>query len=90
LGLSEQPLLFALFFFATGFHEMDKSKTLTAREKQIIGLLADGLTNRQVAEKLFVSKRTIDAHRRGIKQKTGEKTLAGLVKYAIRNGLSKL
>jgi len=44
-------------------------------------------TNQEIAEKLYISPRTVDAHRRNLLQKTGARNTAGLVKYAFQNGL---
>lgn len=61
---------------------------LTTREREIIGLIADELTNNEIAEKLFISPRTVDTHRRNLLQKLGVKNTAGLVKFAIHHKLS--
>jgi len=60
---------------------------LTAREKEILRLIAQELTNQQIADKLFLSVRTVDTHRRNLHQKLDIKNTAGLVKYAIQAGL---
>ena len=60
---------------------------LTARETQVLSLVAEGFPTRKIAEQLGISPRTVEAHRRVITQKIGEKKLAGLVRYAIRRGL---
>ena len=63
------------------------SKKLTKRELQILSLILDELTNHEIAEKLFLSPRTIDTHRRNLLQKTGARNTVGLVKYAYRHHL---
>lgn len=60
---------------------------LSEREIEIIRLIADGLTNIEIGEQLFISPRTVDSHRRNLLQKTGAKNSAGLVKYAALKGL---
>ncbi|MFQ5718052.1 MAG: response regulator [Acidobacteriota bacterium] len=60
---------------------------LTPRETEVLSLVAEGLSTRQVADRLGISPRTVEAHRRVITQKVGEKKLANLVRYAIRQGL---
>jgi len=60
---------------------------LTKREKEIVALVADGLTNQQIAEKLFISARTVDTHRTNIMQKLNIHDVANLVRYAIEKGL---
>jgi DNA-binding NarL/FixJ family response regulator len=62
---------------------------LTPREVEIVKLLADEHTNDQIAEKLFISFRTVETHRKNIMQKTGAKNLAGLINFAHTNGLLK-
>lgn len=60
---------------------------ITERELEVLKLIVNEFTNQEIAEKLFVSVRTIDAHRRNLLQKTGAKNTAGLVKYALKNKL---
>ena len=60
---------------------------LTARELEVLKLIAEGLTNSEVADKLFTSKRTIETHRQNIIGKTGAKNTAALIKLAVRQGL---
>ena len=59
---------------------------LTAREQEILRLVADGLTTAQIAEKLFTSPRTVESHRQNIMEKTGAKNTAALVKAAASQG----
>ena len=63
------------------------SGTLTAREIEIIKHIADGLTNHEIAEKLFLSTSTVDTHRKNILAKLGLKNTATLIKYAVENHL---
>ena len=60
---------------------------LTKRELEVLNLIADELTNEEIAKKLFVSKRTIDAHRQNILNKTQVKNTAGLIRYMVKNNL---
>lgn len=62
---------------------------LTVREQTVLHSLADGLSNKEVAAKLDISVRTVETHRKNIKRKLGVKTTAGLIRYAIDNGLAK-
>ncbi|MGZ4078698.1 MAG: response regulator transcription factor, partial [Bacteroidia bacterium] len=48
--------------------------------------VAQGLSNREVAEKLFISPRTVDTHRTNLMEKLQIKNIAGLIRYAIQNG----
>lgn len=63
---------------------------LTDRELEVLHLICREFTNREIAEKLGISVRTVDAHRRNILQKTGARNTAGLVKYAFKNRLFQL
>lgn len=60
---------------------------LTARESQVLRLIAEGLTSRDIAERCEVSLRTIDAHRRNISFKLGISGTAAFVEFARRSGL---
>ena len=59
---------------------------LTGREKEILTLIAQGYTNKEIAHKLVVSHKTIDTHRTNLMKKLGVHNVTGLVKYAIANG----
>ena len=59
---------------------------LSAREQEILHLVADGLTTAQIAEKLYTSPRTVETHRQNILEKTGTKNTAALVKAAVSQG----
>jgi two-component system response regulator NreC len=61
---------------------------LSNREAQILGLVALGLTNQEIADKLFISVRTVEAHRTHIQQKMAFNSRAELVRYALDHGLS--
>lgn len=60
---------------------------LSTREIEVLNLVAKEFSNEQIAEKLFISERTVEAHRRNIFIKTKTKTIVGLIKYAISKGL---
>lgn len=62
---------------------------LTPRESEILQLIAKEFSNEQIAERLFISERTVETHRKNIFIKTGTKTIVGLIKYAIENDLLK-
>lgn len=66
------------------------SGELSSREIEILLAICRGLSNQEIAEELFISKRTVDAHRANILEKTGCKNTASLVVYAIRNQLVEL
>lgn len=56
---------------------------LTDREKEVLKLILKEYTNQEIADELFISVRTVDAHKRNLLDKTGSKNVAGLVIYAI-------
>ena len=60
---------------------------LTPREIEIVKLIMEEFSSEEIAEKLFISKRTVDTHRKNIIQKTNTRTLVGLIKFAIENNL---
>lgn len=68
----------------------DSKPVLTSRETEILSYIARGLTNSQIAKKLFLSIRTIDTHRNNLMQKLNIHDTAGLVRYAIESGLLPL
>ena len=60
---------------------------LSSRELEVIGLIAEGYTNSQIAEKLFLSSHTVTTHRKNIMQKIGVNNTAAIVMYAVKTGL---
>jgi DNA-binding NarL/FixJ family response regulator len=60
---------------------------LTQRERQVLLGIAQGLTNKQIAERLGVGIRTVETHRQNIMEKLGIHTVAGLTRYAVAKGL---
>ncbi|MEQ8364615.1 MAG: response regulator transcription factor [Cyclobacteriaceae bacterium] len=65
----------------------DEGKLLTDREREILKLIAREFTNKQIAEELFISERTVETHRKNIFKKTGTNSLVGLIKFAYANNL---
>ena len=63
--------------------------TITRREKDVLGLIAEGLTNPQIAEKIFVSVTTVDTHRKNLIMKLEAKNTADLVRLAFKYELLK-
>lgn len=61
--------------------------SLTKRELEILGLVAKEMTNQEIADKLFISVRTVETHRVNLTQKLGVHNTAGLVKEAYKRGL---
>jgi len=64
--------------------------TLTEREKQVLSLIAEGLLNKQIADKLGIGVRTIETHRERVMRKLEIHTVAGLTKYAIARGMTSM
>jgi DNA-binding NarL/FixJ family response regulator len=60
---------------------------LSERELDVLGLICEGFSNNEIAEKLFISTHTVDGHRRNLISKTGVKNAPNLVMFAIKNGL---
>ena len=60
---------------------------LSRREKEILTLITEGLTNSKIAEMLFLSSHTITTHRKNIMTKLGVKNTAGIVMYAVKSGI---
>jgi len=63
---------------------------LTRRELEVLDLVAKSMTNQEIADKLFVSKRTVDGHKANLIQKTGSKNIVDLLIYALKTGLVKI
>ncbi len=61
--------------------------TLTIRERQVLQLMAQELTAPEIAQKLYISKDTVETHKRNMLKKLGLKNSYALIKYAIQNGL---
>jgi DNA-binding NarL/FixJ family response regulator len=60
---------------------------LSFREQEILNLIAREFTNQQIAGQLFISERTVETHRKNLFIKTKQKTIIGLIKYAIEHKL---
>ena len=63
-----------------------QTMSLSAREMEIIALVASGLTNQEIAERLTISKRTVDNHVSNMFTKTGSKNRVGLLNWAMDHG----
>ncbi len=93
---SKEELVLALNTIASGeryFSEVvqqeldkeDQAVRLTSRETEIIKLIASEHSSRQIAEKLYISERTVESHRSNILRKTAAGNTAGLIQYAYQN-----
>jgi DNA-binding NarL/FixJ family response regulator len=68
----------------------DPPNLLTTRQREILRLIADGSSTKQIAADLDVSVKTVESHRAQIMAKLDIHDTAGLVRYAIRHGISEL
>jgi DNA-binding NarL/FixJ family response regulator len=67
-----------------------KSANLSKREREILAKICEGLSNQEIAETLFISKRTVDKHRANLLGKTNSKNTASLILFAIKNKLIEI
>ncbi len=65
-----------------------KPSVLSVRERQVLQLLAEGRSVKESADLLKISAKTIEVHRKNIRQKLGISSIAELTKYAIRRGIT--
>ena len=83
-----QELMFNLLRnYKIGKEQKDAECELSDREIEILLLISEGLSNQEIGDRLFISKRTVEKHRANIMDKTNCKNTAGLVMYAIKNQL---
>ena len=73
-------------------HREQEAKTanLSKREKEILARICEGLSNQEIADTLFISKRTVDKHRANLLGKTNSKNTASLILFAIKNKLIEI
>jgi DNA-binding NarL/FixJ family response regulator len=71
----------------TNLQNPDEGRLLTDREREIVKLIAKEYSNKDIAEELFISERTVETHRKNIFKKTGTNSLVGLIKFAYANNL---
>jgi len=74
-------------FLSTGAGEDTTLAVLTPRQREILQLIAEGASTREIAERLFVSVKTVETHRAQLMDRLGIRDVAGLVRFAIRVGL---
>lgn len=65
-------------------------RSLSPREREVLQLIAEGLNTKEVASQLCLSVKTVETHRRQVMHKTGANSVADLVRYAIREGITTL
>ncbi len=76
--------------FTSKKYKPHNMNTLTLREREVLQLICQELTNNEIAARLFISKRTAEGHRNSLLLKTGCKNTAGLVIYAVKNKVYEL
>jgi DNA-binding NarL/FixJ family response regulator len=74
----------------TGHSRETAFGVLTVREREVLQLLAEGMTNKQVGKRLHISAKTVETHRAQVMVKLDLHTVAELTKYAVRQGLTPL
>ncbi|MFN8254912.1 MAG: response regulator transcription factor [Bacteroidales bacterium] len=82
-----------IFKFGTedSVENKDNNKSgITRREMEVLSLICQGFTNAEIADKIFLSAKTVEGHRANLLSKTGTKNSAHLVMFAIKNGLIKI
>jgi len=77
----------ALLNPSTTSHTEQKNELLTDRETEILKLIAGGFSNKEIGDRLFISHRTVDTHRTNLMKKLDVNNIAGLISYAIKNGI---
>ena len=80
----------ALREFVTSGGKKQPFIQLTTREREVLALIAEGQSNKEVANRLGIGVRTIETHRERIMEKLNIHTIAGLTRFAIRNGVISL
>jgi DNA-binding NarL/FixJ family response regulator len=81
-------ILFAKFLSSSaGKKQNGQERSVSSRERDVVRLLADGNSNKEVAHSLGISIRTVETHRATLMRKLGLQSLAALVRYAIRNNI---
>jgi DNA-binding NarL/FixJ family response regulator len=75
-------------FLNTGQEQASEElREITKREQEILQLIVDGYTSKEIADKLYISPRTVDTHRANLMQKLELNSIAELVRYALKEGL---
>ncbi len=75
---------------AQGKYTENEIEKLSSREREVLQLIGEGHSSAEIAKALFISVRTVDTHRQHIMEKLEIRTVAGLTKFAVRNGLCSL
>ena len=84
---SQELLYNVIKSFHANKEQVEVMATLSKREQQVLNEICKGLSNQEIADTLFISKRTVDKHRSNLLSKTNSKNTANLILYAIKNKL---
>lgn len=75
------------FLNSSSKNKSGKQQTITKREREVLKLIVDGLTSKEIAQKLYISPRTVDTHRANLMEKLELNNIAELVRYALKHEL---
>ncbi len=87
---SDELLSYFTNKYITSNKNLQDEVNITRREIEVLDFVAKGFSNQEIADKLFISKRTVDGHKANLIQKTGSKNIVDLLVYAIKNDLVKI
>jgi DNA-binding CsgD family transcriptional regulator len=87
VGINGEPSFYALSTDPDNFLQPEAEFELSIREREVIQLLAEGLSSKQIAGQLFLSQHTVDTHRRNLLKKTGTKNTLELTVVCLKKGL---
>jgi len=73
-----------------GGNAQDDMAQLSVRELEVLKLFGDGFTNQEIADRLFISIRTVESHKNNIMKKINLRTTVDLIKFAIRNNITEI
>ncbi len=87
LGSSLSERAIETYMSKTATTAQDPYKALTTREREVLHLVAQGKTSIEIAEKLYISRRTVEIHRANMMRKLSLRTKTDLIRYALRRGI---
>jgi DNA-binding CsgD family transcriptional regulator len=85
--LGDEPSFYSLSTDPANILSPDPVLAISAREREVIKFLAEGLPSKQIGERLSISTHTVDTHRRNLLKKTGTKNTSELTVYCVKKGL---